>query len=382
MAFNVKTAQDYADDLFRSTTGVSQEKFDRMSDFNKAKSYRDQQRSKAGAADQRVAAAQAALQQARASGDRTAIANATQELQAAQKQQKAQKNLSAQASGFVQKAGKGKRAKEAARIAAQPTWTEVGMNYGNQAQQRQAAHLYNEAGLAERNQIRDGQTALARSVMDQAMGRGGPSVAEQQLQQGLDAGMRGVQSNVASMRGVNPMMAAKMAADQSAGLTAQTNQQAGILRAQEQLAARGQAAGMMQGIRGQDFNDYRTQLGANMDQRRMNDAMTQGMYGWGATHDLNNQRMQLELARMQQQQQRFYDLTAQSQAQGNQNAANAINNQANAAMYAGMQGAVEMLPYIAGGAKQPQAANQTASSGGLSPGQLSIGMSEDDFRYP
>lgn len=78
---------------------------------------------------------------------------------------------------------------------------------------------------------------LTQALLARAQGRGGPSVAEQQMQQGLEQQVSQAQGMAAAQRGMSPALAARQAQLAAAQAGAQMNQQAGILRAQEAMGA-------------------------------------------------------------------------------------------------------------------------------------------------
>ncbi len=92
---------------------------------------------------------------------------------------------------------------------------------------------------------------FAQALHNAALGRGGPSAAQQQLQQGLGQATRRGQAVAASQRGVSPALAARMGSQMAAGASMDANRYAAILRAQEQMQARGQYMGMQQMMAGQ-----------------------------------------------------------------------------------------------------------------------------------
>lgn len=86
-----------------------------------------------------------------------------------------------------------------------------------------------------------------------AQGRGeGPNPALAQLQQTTAANINNAAGMAASARGINPALAARMAVNTAAGANQGAAGQAAIMTAQQQLAARAQAAGLVgQQIAGQ-----------------------------------------------------------------------------------------------------------------------------------
>lgn len=97
------------------------------------------------------------------------------------------------------------------------------------------------------------QQELGTAIQDRALGRGGPSVAELQLQRGMNQGQQRIAQQAASARGMG-RGAANMAAIRGASdLYANTNEQAGIMRAQEQIAAQQLASQHTRDMRQQDL---------------------------------------------------------------------------------------------------------------------------------
>lgn len=117
-------------------------------------------------------------------------------------------------------------------------------------------------------EARRGQMGLVQALQARAAGRGGPSVAEMQMNRGLGTAIAAQRSQAASARGVNPGMAQRLASQGIASSTARTNIDAGMLRAQEQMAAEGSLAQALAGVRGQDIGQATAQAqltqGANL----------------------------------------------------------------------------------------------------------------------
>lgn len=110
-------------------------------------------------------------------------------------------------------------------------------------------------GLQGQGDARNQQSVLAQMLMQQAQG-GGPNPAALQLQQGTEANARMAASQMASQRGLNPALAARGVMDQTANLNQQAAGQAGVMRAQQQLAAQQQLGGVLGQQRGQDLGLY------------------------------------------------------------------------------------------------------------------------------
>lgn len=90
------------------------------------------------------------------------------------------------------------------------------------------------------------EQTLTNALMAQAMGKGGPSAAELQMKAGGDQATANANAVAAAQRGVSPALAARQAQQFGAETAQKANQQAGILRAQEQLNAQ-QTAGSLLG---------------------------------------------------------------------------------------------------------------------------------------
>lgn len=158
-------------------------------------------------------------------------------------------------------------------------------NYGGSREQSeafQARDMANEDQYGLRGTIdwmnqtdaRYKQADLATYFAQQAMGQGGPSVAQRQMQAGLDQATNNAMGIAASSR-TNPAAAARAAIQAQGQMAAQTNQQAGILRAQEQLDAGNLAMQAGQGLRAQDIDSYgRNQAGQLGYRSSINDQAT------------------------------------------------------------------------------------------------------------
>lgn len=106
--------------------------------------------------------------------------------------------------------------------------------------------------LERSRQVSQQQAELARALQMQAAGIG-PSLAQMQLQQGMERSQAAAQSQLASARGLSPAQAQRMALQQQAGARANLAQQAGMLRLQEQAMKQQQLASLLGQQRGQDI---------------------------------------------------------------------------------------------------------------------------------
>lgn len=160
---------------------------------------------------------------------------------------------------------------------------------GQTAQQREAFLANYTDSVQDRNralQARGEQMGALGLQRDAAMGLA-PSVAQQQMQAGLDQAMRGQESARASARGAAGIaMADYAAAGNIAAQQQQVNQQMGILRANEMAQARDAYQQGATGMRGQDYSAAQQAAGMSQFQaqqqssnRAQNDAFSQGMFG-------------------------------------------------------------------------------------------------------
>ena len=199
---------------------------------------------------------------------------------------------------------------------------------GADAQKRQGVQLdYSQAqGQMTRGQGEEGQAL--QYLRDAASGNA-PSLAERQLQAGLDAAVRSQESARASARGAAGVaMADYAAAGNIAMAQQQANAQAGMLRAQEMAQAReaymqgaGAARGRDIGSAGQMAAWQQFVAEQEMRQREMNDRRQAAMLGMG--EGIAGQQLQAQLAQ-QSALQRAYEASTGSQerADARQAAAN------------------------------------------------------------
>lgn len=110
----------------------------------------------------------------------------------------------------------------------------------------------------------------------------GPSAAQAQLQQGTNQAMAGQLAMARSGRGLGGNAAAMgQAQGNMAGIQANQANAASQLRAQEDAAWRGRQASNLTNVAGMQGQQSQANLGAAVQGRSQNDAMTQGMLGMG-----------------------------------------------------------------------------------------------------
>lgn len=108
----------------------------------------------------------------------------------------------------------------------------------------------NPYGMPE--DVRNNQATLAQALMRRASGTGGPSLAELQLNQGLEAQQKGLLSGLASQRG-RPTLGLALSRAYSNAASG-VNQNAALLRAQEQMDAERSLAQALQAQRAGDIS--------------------------------------------------------------------------------------------------------------------------------
>lgn len=101
---------------------------------------------------------------------------------------------------------------------------------------------------------RSGQERLANSLEMAANGQGGPSAAEQMLNQSLGKQIAGQHAIAAGARGASAGRALRTAQINAGTAQSEAAGQLAVLRAKEQMDARGQLAGALQGQRSQDID--------------------------------------------------------------------------------------------------------------------------------
>jgi hypothetical protein len=161
-------------------------------------------------------------------------------------------------------------------------------NQAEQAQWREGA----QADYAMTNEDRAralamrGQQEQALDLQRQAALGQAPSVAQQQMQAGLDQAMRSQESMRASARGASGLALADYNAAANVAQQQQVGVQSSILRAQEMAQARDAYQAGATGIRGMDYSAAgqaagmaQYQADAQMKQREMNDRYALGLYG-------------------------------------------------------------------------------------------------------
>jgi len=114
-----------------------------------------------------------------------------------------------------------------------------------------------------------GQQGLAQALQA-AMSGAGPSIAEQSLKQGTNRAIKQTAASIASQKGINPALAQRLAAESAANMTQEAAGQGALMRAQEQLAARGQLGGVYGQMGSQALTGQGQSLSALQAQNQIN----------------------------------------------------------------------------------------------------------------
>lgn len=120
-------------------------------------------------------------------------------------------------------------------------------------QQRAAQLQRSQVANQAQTGVQTGQNQLINTLQAQVAGTGGPSVAELQMNRGLEQNRASLVSQAASNRGVSSGLNARNLVRAQAGVNQQAVADTGMLRAQEQQAATGQLAGLLGQTRTQDL---------------------------------------------------------------------------------------------------------------------------------
>lgn len=208
--------------------------------------------------------------------------------------------------------------------------------------QAQAARMgYSQAGSTDQRlamEQRAAQNALANAFQRRAMGTA-PSAAEMQLRQQSDQNLRNQMAMANSMRGGNVGAQQRQIAEMGFQNQQATNNQAAVLRAQEQAQAQDAYGNMLSGVRNQDIDqakmaqdlaiqnaDFSQQAGLNnaqfqqdvalqnaklqqdasstnaelaLKQQALNDAMVQQYLNMGFNYEQAEREAKMQAARLQ-----------------------------------------------------------------------------------
>jgi hypothetical protein len=212
----------------------------------------------------------------------------------------------------------------------------AGMGMGSAWQRRQgpmagAAQAYG----TEQQQLRSQQLDYLSQLRGMAQGTAGPSAAEQVVQSQRERNVAQAAALAASGQGVSPALAMKQAQEQQAQAGQAAGQQAAQIRSQEQQQAIAQLGGAMAGMRGQDIGWAQSQaqlrqqtslanLDAQMQQRQLNDQMTQQFMNMGLSIEEARMQAGIELEKLRAEQQSQMNAMLMEQEQGRLNRRNQL----------------------------------------------------------
>ena len=207
-------------------------------------------------------------------------------------------------------------------------------------------------------QVAGQQQSLAQALADRAAGKGGPSIAEMQLQRTLEANKRAAAGALAGAgRGINPALAQRLLLQQQAGLSQEAAGQGSLLRAQEQLAAQNALAGVLGQMRGAEQAQLTTAGQLGLGQEKLGVETQEAQTNRMLEVALANQRAEQERQRLQQVQEN----QAYEQARGGRQAA--------PGMIGNLIGGIAKA-FIGGGAAQGGMVQNYADGGKVSKAKL------------
>jgi hypothetical protein len=143
------------------------------------------------------------------------------------------------------------------------------------------------------------QQSLADALLARSQGRGGPSLAELQLQQTLAQQKQDIAGNLAAAgRGINPALARRILIQQQAQAAQGTAGQAAILRAKEQLDAQNALAAQLGNMRAAEQAAYSTSATAGLSQEKLGVEAAEAQKTREMERAKANQQAALDLAKM------------------------------------------------------------------------------------
>lgn len=179
----------------------------------------------------------------------------------------------------------------------------LGQGAAGQQSQFERAGFYDALRQAQETGrgIAGQQQALADILRARAEGRGGPSLAELQLQQTLEQN-RAAQAGAlaAAGRGMNPALAQRLLLQQGSQMAQQAAGQGALLRANEQLAAQQALAGQLSGMRGAEQAQFSSAGQLGLGQEKLGVETQEAQRARELDVAMANQRAEQERQRLQQ----------------------------------------------------------------------------------
>ena len=157
------------------------------------------------------------------------------------------------------------------------------------------------------NEVRSQQMGLS-GQLEQASAGQGPSIAQQQLKSATDRNLSQASGFAASQRGGSQGgLAIRAAQNQSASISGQAARDSAILKAQEQMAAREQLAGVLNQTRGTDAGLATSQAQVSQNQAQLNDERSKFLNTGIADMQTNQQNNLMALERLEVDKRRAYE---------------------------------------------------------------------------
>ncbi len=153
-----------------------------------------------------------------------------------------------------------------------------------------------DVGAAER--ARGAQAGLLQQLLDMAAGRG-PSPAQAMMQQAADRNLADAAALTQSQRGLGATAAGSQVAGQRAQIGQELARDMGILRLQEQMQATQAAAGVAQGLRGQDIGQEQARAQVQLAKDNLNASMKQKFIEMGFSAEEADRKAATELQKLQ-----------------------------------------------------------------------------------
>jgi hypothetical protein len=152
--------------------------------------------------------------------------------------------------------------------------------------------------VAGAERARGAQQGLLQQLLDMAAGRAA-SPAQMMMQQAADRNLADAAALTNSQRGLGATAAASQVGGQRAQIGQETARDMGILRLQEQMQAVQAAAGVAQGLRGQDVGQAQAQAQVQLAKDSLNASIRQKYVDMGYSAEQADRMAAMELEKMQ-----------------------------------------------------------------------------------
>ena len=153
-------------------------------------------------------------------------------------------------------------------------------------------------GVSDAERARGAQSGLLQQLLDMAAGRG-PSPAQAMMQQAADRNLADAAALTQSQRGLGATAAGSQVAGQRAQIGQELARDMGILRLQEQMQATQAAAGVAQGLRGQDIGQEQARAQIQLATDNLNASIKQKYVDMGFSAEEADRKAAMELQKLQ-----------------------------------------------------------------------------------